>query len=139
MIVVDTAAAAVPGVVGGANAALNGILGLYIAIQTLARFVPTLKHSEINHWFGKILNYVFLYSKTYTKSGTGESEDVAAPDTVDATTCESDVAVEVPTSSDTYQAQSTSPESALDSAGRALSAAADAVVAASKVVINADR
>lgn len=124
MIAVDTAAAAIPGVTGSANAALNGLLGLFIIVQTVARFVPTLRHSEVTSWFGKILNYIFLYSKTYTKSETTMSLDQPQND-VDA--------IPVDTATDPVPCDAaTAPDN--DAAMRAITAAADAVVAVSAVV-----
>ena len=130
MIAVDTAAAVAPGAMGSANAVLNGLLGLFVVVQTVARFVPTLRHSEVNSWFGKALNYVFLYSKTYTKSQTGTDIAPAGDDVTQVVPAAGDQSLE-PAPADTT---AFAPAVDGDAAMRAINAAADAVVAVSAVV-----
>lgn len=77
MVTVDTAAS-IPGTLQGSiNAGLNAAMGLFILIQTIARIWPTPKTEQITSVAGKILNFIFLHSKTITGSQTGT--DTAAP------------------------------------------------------------
>lgn len=147
MIAIDILAATQVGTVGTANAVLNGVLGLYVMVQTIARFVPTLHQSEITHWFGKALNYIFLYTKTYTKSGTslgdsGDDSDQPTGDDQSAdTTAPDTTAPAQQTAIDQSPGLNPQPAgdpgatpAAMDSACRALSAAADTVVAMSRII-----
>lgn len=127
MIAIDTVAAQASGPVGTVNSVLNGVLGLYVVVQTLARFIPTLKDSEINSWAGKILHYVFLYSKTYTKSESGMDSQAGAQ--------QPDAQAYVEQSAqDAVPEQPVQQSADYDSAMRAISAAAETVVAVAAVV-----
>ena len=43
---------------------LGGVSTVFLFIQTIARVVPTKQHDKIDSVIAKILNWIFLYSKT---------------------------------------------------------------------------
>lgn len=116
MLSIDTTAVA--GVQGYVQSGINVFTALFLIVQTVARIWPTPKHEQIQSWFGKILNLIFLYSKTAPE----KTEQQLRAENIDM----------VPLAQ--MERNAVDANSALKDSAQAVEIAADAVLASAKAL-----